>query len=318
MLGGETSSSTGRHDPRGGSGNMGDSSSAGGWDGASASRLAGDGGGTRLLGASSRCDQRAARAKGAVSKARSILSSASSHVGTGLATASVVSIGALLGAVSSGLRRGGMRLGNGARAVGDGQSGRLSDGVRLVVEREGGRSGAVGSVGGDDLGGVGWGLGGRLGRVSLGRASGRGDQRAIRTKGAVSETRSILGSTGGLVGVKLATAGVVGVVALGSTLVLGRGGSVGGLDGLADGARAVGNSQGSLLGDGVGLVVVSESGGTGTVGSQGSDNLGRVVNARSNSGVASDGRGMDQLGAKEGAGKGKTSSHFDVVGRKSE
>lgn len=47
-----------------------------------------------------------------------------------------------------------LRLGDGARALGDGQSGGLGDGVSLVtVDNLGGRR-AVGGVGSDNLGGV--------------------------------------------------------------------------------------------------------------------------------------------------------------------
>ncbi|MCQ9255619.1 hypothetical protein NQ103_09160 [Vibrio parahaemolyticus] len=46
-----------------------------------------------------------------------------------------------------------MRLGEGARAVGDGEGGGLGDGVSLVVDNDGGGSRAVGGVGSDDLGG---------------------------------------------------------------------------------------------------------------------------------------------------------------------
>jgi hypothetical protein len=46
-------------------------------------------------------------------------------------------------------------LGDGARAVGDGEGGGLSDGVGLVVVGQGGGSRAVGGVSSDDLGNVG-------------------------------------------------------------------------------------------------------------------------------------------------------------------
>lgn len=46
-------------------------------------------------------------------------------------------------------------LGDGARAVSDGEGGGLSDGVGLVAVDDLSRTGAVGGVGSDDLGGVG-------------------------------------------------------------------------------------------------------------------------------------------------------------------
>lgn len=46
-------------------------------------------------------------------------------------------------------------LGDGARAVSDGEGGGLSDSVGLVAVDDLSRTGAVGGVGSDDLGGVG-------------------------------------------------------------------------------------------------------------------------------------------------------------------
>lgn len=53
-----------------------------------------------------------------------------------------------------GVRVLGLRLGDSARAVGDGEGGGLSDGVGLVAVGESGRLRAVGGDGGEDLGGV--------------------------------------------------------------------------------------------------------------------------------------------------------------------
>jgi hypothetical protein len=55
-----------------------------------------------------------------------------------------------------------LRLGDGARAVGDGQSSSLSDRVGVASLSEGGGARAVGSVGSDDLGG------GVVGAVAIG------------------------------------------------------------------------------------------------------------------------------------------------------
>jgi len=70
---------------------------------------------------------------------------------------------------ADGLSNGGVGLGASARAVGDGQSGGLGDGVSLVVLNNGGWQRAVGGVGSDDLNG------GEGGSLVATRKSGSGE-----------------------------------------------------------------------------------------------------------------------------------------------
>lgn len=99
---------------------------------------------------------------GVVVQAGSVLSSAGSHVGVGGDTAVIVLVRAHLSAVLgvSGLGRssiasaGSNGLGDGARAVLDGEGGGLSDGVGLLAVGESGGLRAVGGQVSDDLSGV--------------------------------------------------------------------------------------------------------------------------------------------------------------------
>lgn len=194
-------------------------------------------------------DERTIITEGAVAKALGVLGSASGHVGTRSAAALVVSLGALLGAVMDGDNR--------SRAS-RGRAGR-------------GRTGR-GRTGGSRASGSGT----SRGRAS-GRASSRGLERAVIAEGAVAQALSVLGSTGGHVGTRSAAAHVVGISAL-LGAVVGRGAGLGRSRAvrLADGARAVSDGEGGGLGDGVGLVVVRESGGLRAVGGDGGHDLSGV------------------------------------------
>lgn len=284
--------------------------------GRSASGRSGNSSSGRAAGrAGSRSDQRAVAVEGAVAEARSITSSTGGHVGTGLATALVVSISAHLGAGSSRARGdgagGNVRLGDGAGAVGDGEGGGLGDSVGHVVVGQSRGLRAVGGDGGDDLGGVhGAGSTGRLG------ASSRGDQRSITAKGVVAQARGIAGSTSSHVGIGLTAALVVGSVASLSALILGSCGGCGS-DRLADGARAVSDGQGCGGRDGVGLVVVGEGSGGRAVGSQGSDNFGGVDDVASGgvgdaAVVSIVGGGLNEAGSQQ-KGNSSAETHLCVV-----
>jgi hypothetical protein len=144
-----------------------------------------------------------------------------------------------------GVRVLGLRLGDCARAVGNGESGGLSDGVGLVAVGESGRLRAVGGESGDDLSGV--------------------DHRR--------EDRLC------------------------------------GLEGVGDCAGAVGDGQGGLLGDGVGLVTVGEGGGSRAVGCDGGNNLCGVVSTVAVDGV---GRGLGSSDEEASGGGSLEERHFEI------
>jgi hypothetical protein len=87
-----------------------------------------------------------------------------------------------------------------------------------------------------------------------------------------------------------------------------RDNGLGGLDGVADCARAVGDGQGGLRGDGVGLVTVGESGSTRAVGCDGGDNLRGVVSAVGGRGVVGRSGGSSN---EEASSSNLDSNHFE-------
>jgi hypothetical protein len=90
-----------------------------------------------------------------------------------------------------------------------------------------------------------------------------------------------------------------------------RDNGLGGLDRVADCARAVGDGQGGLRGDGVGLVTVGESGSTRTVGCDGGDNLSGVVSAVGGRGVVGRSGGSSD---EEASSSNLDSNHFEGFG----
>ncbi|KAH7237496.1 uncharacterized protein BKA55DRAFT_577617 [Fusarium redolens] len=87
-----------------------------------------------------------------------------------------------------------------------------------------------------------------------------------------------------------------------------RDNGLGGLDGVADCAGAVGDGQGGLRGDGVGLVTVGESGSTRAVGCDGGDNLGGVVSSVGGRGVVGRSGGSSD---EEASSSNLDSNHFE-------
>ena len=144
------------------------------------------------------------------------------------------------------------------------------------------------------------------GLARLVRASRGCDEGAVGP-GVVAEAGSVLSRAGRHVGLGLGAAGVELGGALGRAVGRARGDGVSG-DGLADGARAVGDGQRGGLGDGVGLVAMGQGGGLGAVGGELSDNLGGVDDLRS-------GGGLDRLGdGARAVGDGESSSLGDGIG----
>jgi hypothetical protein len=197
---------------------------------------------------------------------------------------------------ASGLRHG---LGDGARAVGDGDGARLSDVDGLVAVDDVGGVRAVGGVRLDDLSGV-------DGVLGLSRAGGGGDEAAL-LEGVEAEALGVHGSAVGHVGVSGGAARVVLITALLGAGILRRSdGGGGGVDGVSEGAGAVGDGQGGGLGDGVGLVTVGEGGRTGAVGGESLNDLGG-----GDGGTVASVRDSLDSGGHEGTDSDETSSHFD-------
>ncbi|EWG52825.1 hypothetical protein FVEG_17027 [Fusarium verticillioides 7600] len=186
----------------------------------------------------------------------------------------------------------GDEVGSGASRDGDGSSG-----GRLAGDSGSSVAGLTGLAGSGLRVRV---LGSRVGggevAVGDGDGAGSGDSDGLVAVGQSGGLRAV-GSHGGD-----DLSGVDGV----------RDNGLGGLDGVAECARAVGDGQGGLRGDGVGLVTVGESGSTRAVGCDGGDNLSGVV------GGAVGGRGV--VGRSGGSSDEEASSsnldsnHFEGFG----
>lgn len=255
-------------------------------------------GGRRAVRASSGGDESTVVVEGVEAEARRVLSGAGGLVGARGDAALVVGGHALLGAVASGLGGNGVSLdglADGAAAVRDGQGGGLSDGVGRVVESESGGLRAVSGQVSDNLGGV------------LGLSAAGSDRGVGTIEGVEVEALGVLRTAVSEVGIRSATALIVLLGALLSTLILRRAGGlrgVGGLDGLADSARAVGDGEGGGLGDGVGLVAVGEGRGSRAVGGELGHDLSGVDDTAGGVGPV---HVVGLSSSEEGASKGETS-----------
>lgn len=201
--------------------------------------------------------------------------------------------------------------GNATGSSGDnGRVGALGDGVGSGTSRDGdgGSGGRLAGDNGSSVAGLtglaGSGLrvrvlGSRVGggevAVGDGDGAGSGDSDGLVAVGQSGGLRAV-GSHGGD-----DLSGVDGV----------RDNGLGGLDGVADCARAVGDGQGGLRGDGVGLVTVGESGSTRAVGCDSGDNLSGVVSAVGGRGVVGRSGGSSD---EEASSSNLDSNHFEGFG----